>query len=108
LDGERAFYRVDYAGELDERSVAHQLDDAAVVVSDPGIDQLVPMPLDRGERTHLVRLHKARVSDHIGRQYRGKAALHGNLPRARLYRRCGWISMAAADCSNVGSWLSAA
>ena len=31
---ERAFDRVNHAGELDERAITHQLDDSAVVVSD--------------------------------------------------------------------------
>ena len=59
LYGERAFDRVNHAGELDEGAITHQLDDTAVVVSDFGIDQLVPMALERAKHTHLVCLHKA-------------------------------------------------
>jgi hypothetical protein len=47
LYGKRAFDRIDHAGELHERAITHQLDDTAVVVSDSGVDQLVPMALER-------------------------------------------------------------
>ena len=59
LYGQRAFDRVNHAGELDERAVTHQLDDSAVVASDSGVDQLFPMGLEHAKHTHLISLHEA-------------------------------------------------
>ena len=50
--------RVDDAGELAERAVAHELDDAAAVLGDERLDQLLPVRLQSGERAGLVALHK--------------------------------------------------
>lgn len=38
LDGCRAGHGIDHAGELDEGSIAHKLDDATVMLGDFGID----------------------------------------------------------------------
>ncbi len=59
LNGESAFDRVNHAGEFDKRAITHQLDDASVVISDSGVDQLLPMTLERGKHTHFVCLHEA-------------------------------------------------
>ena len=48
----RALDRADHAGELDQRAVAHHLDDTT-----PGhrrVEDLAPDPLQRGERASFV------------------------------------------------------
>ena len=50
LHFDRAAHRVDYAAELDEAAVAGAFDDAAVMRSDGGIDQIAaqhPQPRQR-------------------------------------------------------------
>ncbi len=59
LYGKRAFHRVNHAGELNKRTITHQLDDIAAVISDTGVDQLVPMAFERAKHTHLISLHEA-------------------------------------------------
>jgi hypothetical protein len=59
LYGEGTFDRVDHAGELDQGAITHQLDDATVMVRDPGVDQLRPMALEHAKHTHLIFLHEA-------------------------------------------------
>lgn len=71
LDVDGAGERVDHARELRQHAVAHQLDDAPAVGRHPGVDQLAPQGLERGQRARLVRFHKARIADHIGSQYGG-------------------------------------
>ena len=50
LDRDRAGDRVDDARELAERAVAHELDDAAAVLGDERLDQLLAVRLEPGER----------------------------------------------------------
>ena len=66
LDGERAVDGVDDAAEFHQRAVADQLDDAAVVGGDRGIEDRFAVPLQRGERAGLVGAHHARIADHVG------------------------------------------
>jgi hypothetical protein len=68
LDFNRAAHRVDDAGELDQGAVAHQLDDAPVVLGNRGIDQFGPVTLKPRQRAGLILAHEARVADHIGGQ----------------------------------------
>jgi hypothetical protein len=42
------------AGELRQHSVAHQLDDAAIVLGELGVDEVRAQGLEGGERTFLV------------------------------------------------------
>ena len=55
---------------------AGELDDAAAVLLDLGIDQLAAVPLQRGERAFLVDPHQARVTRDIPGQDRGQATLN--------------------------------
>ena len=45
-------------GELAERAVAHELDDAAPVLGDERLDQLPAVRLEARERAGLVALHE--------------------------------------------------
>ena len=73
---------IDGAGELDKHAVAHELHDApAVVVHHGSEDFLAPLP-QGGQRRSLVRLHEARVTDHVGDEDGGKAACQGISPCA--------------------------
>ena len=65
LDVDGAGQSVDDARELRQQAVAHQLDDAPAVGGHLGIDQVTAKRLERGERAGLVRLHEARVADHV-------------------------------------------
>ena len=51
LDRDRAGDRIDDAGELDKAAVAHELDDAAVVLGDERLDELLAVRLEPLERT---------------------------------------------------------
>ncbi len=75
VDGEGQ--RVDDAGELHQRPVAHQFDDAAVVLGDLRLDQLPPVRLQRRQRPGLVALHQPAVAGDVGGQNGGEPALHG-------------------------------
>ena len=58
LDRDRARDGVDDAGELAERAVAHELDDAAAVLGDERLDELPAVRLEARERAGLVALHQ--------------------------------------------------
>ena len=66
LDGERAVHRIDHAAELDQGAVADQLDDAAVVGGDGGVEKGLAVSLQGGERAGLVGAHHARIADDVG------------------------------------------
>src|SRR5216683_8306756 len=61
LDLDGALYGLDDAGELDQRTVAHQLDCAASMRGDLGLNEFPAARLEAGERALLVRAHQARV-----------------------------------------------
>ena len=67
---------VDDAGELDQRAIAHELDDAAVELFDRGVDQFAAAALQPLQRADLILAHEAAVADHVGSKYRGKPSLH--------------------------------
>jgi hypothetical protein len=54
LHGHRAGYRVDNGAELDQRTVTHELYEAALVLGQQGIDHLTPQSSDGGERFRLI------------------------------------------------------
>ena len=91
LDGDRAIDRVDDARELDQRAVAHQLDDAPAVVRDLGVDEFGAVGLQHVERAGLVVAHQARIADDIRAQDSGKPAFDA-LPRHPCppVRYCRW------------------
>ena len=64
--------RVDDTRELDQRAVAHQLDDAPVVFGNRAIDQLFSVRPEAREGAFLVRPDQSGITDHIRAQDRGK------------------------------------
>ena len=75
LDAGRALDRVDGAGELAERAVAHELDETAPVLGQERVDELAAVGLEAREGGALVGLHQARVADHVRRQDGGEPPL---------------------------------
>ena len=67
---------VDDAGELDQRAIAHELDDAAMEFLDRGVDQFAAAALQSLQRADLIFAHEAAVADHVGSKYCGKPSLH--------------------------------
>jgi hypothetical protein len=71
-DGDAALHRnrarngVHDRAELGDGAVAHELDDPAVMPAQQRLDHLAAKVAERRERASLVRLNKARVTDHIG------------------------------------------
>ncbi len=74
LDDDGAAHRIDNRSELDKKTVACRLEDAALVLGDQRIDKLPAVGLQRGERPFLVDTHEARVSHHVRGENRGQPA----------------------------------
>ena len=78
-------------GELDQRAVAHQLDDAAAVLGDQRLDELLAQRLQARDRAGLVGPHEPAVADHVRGQNRRQLPFHARRPWARLHpRRHNW------------------
>jgi hypothetical protein len=71
-----AGHRVDDRRKLRDEAIAHQLDDAAVVFTQQGLQEGMPQMLHRGQRPGFVGFDEARVTDHIGNQYGGQPPLN--------------------------------
>ena len=71
---ERTFDRVDDAGELDERAIAHQFDDAASKFSNGWVHQVRPQSFERSQSPSLILAHEAAVSNYICGQYGSQSA----------------------------------
>ena len=54
LDFDGASYRIDNAGELNQRAIAHQLDDASAMLAETGIDEFCAEGIERRDRRLLV------------------------------------------------------
>src|SRR5271166_4087282 len=68
LDG--AAHRVDHAAEFDEAAVPGALDDASVMGSYGGINQIAAQPAQPRQRAILVRAGEPAVADHVRDQNR--------------------------------------
>ena len=66
LDQDRAATASTTLANSTERTVAHQLDDAALVLGDERLDDLPAMRLEPGEGAVLVALHQPRIPNNIG------------------------------------------
>ena len=75
LDRDGALDRIDRAREFDQRAIAHQLDNAAVVFVDQRLDRLFPERLQARDRACFVGLDQAAVADHIRGQNRRQLSL---------------------------------
>jgi len=88
---DRATHRIDDAGKLHQYTVAGGLDDAAVVLGDLRIEELMAQRLEAFERAFLVRAHQPRIPRHIGGEDRGEPAAGGH---GCLIPQKGWSSAA--------------
>ena len=88
---------VDDAGELHQRAVAHQLDDGPLVLGRLGLDQLLAVGLELRERALFVGGHEAALTDDVGGQYGGEAALHWRSPLATEISEPPRKNLCAAD-----------
>jgi len=66
LDRRGALDRIDHARELDQRIVAHQLHDPAVVLGDFRLDEVLTQRREARVGAFLVSRHQPRVADDIG------------------------------------------
>lgn len=82
LDG--AVCSVDDAGELHKHAVAHDLEVAAAMFEDGGVEELAPMLLQSAEGPFLGGFHQPAVAGHIRRQCRSKPALDAILDHVYL------------------------
>ena len=71
-----AGHRVHHRAELDDRAVAHQLDDAPVMLGQERIDHLTAQGFQGAKRPGFVHFHEMRVPDDIRRQDRHQPPLH--------------------------------
>src|SRR5271157_4021495 len=71
---DRAAHRIDDAREFHQETVAGSLDDAALVLGDLRIEELVAQRFEAFEGAFLVRPHQPRMAGDIGGQDRGEAA----------------------------------
>jgi hypothetical protein len=62
--------------ELDQQSVAHRLDQPAVMRRDLRLEHLVQVGLKPRARSFLIDLAEAAIASDIGDHYRGESALH--------------------------------
>ena len=95
LDLDRALHGVDYAGELDQRAIAHQLDDASVVLTISGSMNSRRSALRRACVPCFVGRHHSAVADDVGSQDRRQLALDAfglqkKLPLAAHHRSIPW------------------
>ncbi len=99
-------HRVDDAAELGQHPVACGLDDAALMLGDAGIDQLIAVRLQPRERAFLVLAHQPAVARDIGRQDRRQPALDPLHPHYCPPRRAVYLApMPSADQPRSGSPL---
>ena len=92
LHRDRAADRIDDAGKLHQHAVAGGLDDAAPVLGDLRIEELMAQRLEAFERAFLVRPHQPRIPRHIGGEDRGEVAGGGH--SGSPTRRNAWPSAA--------------
>ena len=89
LDRGRALDRIDHARELDQHAIAHQLDDAAVVLGDLRLDEVLAQRLEARVRARLVGRHQPAVADDVRSQDRGEPARHQSGPIRNRKRMIG-------------------
>src|SRR5258708_7138219 len=61
-----AGYRIYHAWELDQHSVAGELNDPPLVLGNPAIDQFLAVRLQGRQRTRLISAHESAIADHVG------------------------------------------
>jgi len=83
LDLDRTVQGLNCAGELDQKPVAHGLDQPAAMFGNFRFEHFAQIGPEMGARCHLVDLAVARVADNVGDQDGGKPALHAIGPNDR-------------------------
>ena len=83
LHFDREADRVHNAGELHQRAVARELDDAAVILGSSGIEDIVAVPPKGRQSTLLVHAHQAGVAHHVKGKDRGQPTFHAQSPLKR-------------------------
>ncbi len=68
------------ASEFDQHSIAHELDDAAVVL-EFRVDDVVSKRVESSELTFFVGSDEPRIANHISSKYGGQSAFHDCLPK---------------------------
>jgi hypothetical protein len=66
LDRDCTFDGVDDTAKFGEQPIAHEFENAPMVFSDLGLEELFPMQLKLLEGTGLVLLHQPGIADHVG------------------------------------------
>src|SRR5262249_51060228 len=85
LQRHRAFHSIDDAGKFRQQSVAHQLEDAAMVFFDLRLEELSAAGAEAIKASRLVLFHESRIADDVGGKDRRKLPLHGRAnPESRL------------------------
>ena len=67
---------IDHAGELDQRTVAHELDKPAAMLGDLGLDEFFAVRFQGGQGARLVFAHESGVAGYIGGQDCCEPAFH--------------------------------
>ncbi len=73
---DRALDGADRAGELHERAIAHQLDDAAPVPLHQGLENILAPGPERAQRLRLIGAHETAVADDVRDKNGCQPALH--------------------------------
>jgi len=102
LHGDGALDGVDDAGEFDQHTVAHELDNAPAVRGDLWLDQLLAAGAKRGESSGLVTGHQQAVPNHIGREYRREPALDSFCGYGALSSKISVVVRVGAGRERVG------
>src|SRR5215472_7452758 len=84
LHRDRTAHRIDDAGKFHQYAVAGGLDDAAMVLDDFRVDELMAQRFEALERAFLVRPHQPRIPRDVGGEDRSKTAglAHASSPTA--------------------------
>jgi hypothetical protein len=86
----RALDGSDRARELDQGAVAHQFDQAAAVLVDQRVEDVLARGLECRKRPRFVGAQEAAVADHIGNKNGCKPALHLLSPSPVEYLTSDW------------------
>jgi hypothetical protein len=76
LHRDRAGHRIDHRAELCDRSVAHQLDNAPVMLSEQRVEHLATQSLEDRQGAGLVLLDEMGIADDVGGKDRRKPSLN--------------------------------
>lgn len=72
--------RVDRTRELDQRAIAHELENAPLVRGDKRLELILAASLQCRERASLILFDEATEPDDVGGQDGGKSAIQGGSP----------------------------